>query len=162
MATEATRERPQTGSPGGVLSSHARERPTRLHSRAVTTVDPKLLLNRELSWLEFNQRVLDEAGDATVPLLERVKFLSIVATNLDEFFMIRVAGLKQQAAGGDIVDPPGDGLTPQEQLTQIAPRVHRIPTITRRQERHDQGKKDHQVIQRRRLESIPTTEAHTQ
>ncbi len=126
MATEATRERPQTGSPGGVLSSHARERPTRLHSRAVTTVDPKLLLNRELSWLEFNQRVLDEAADPGVPLLERVKFLAIVATNLDEFFMIRVAGLKQQAAGGDIVDPPGDGLTPQEQLAQIAPRVHRM------------------------------------
>ncbi len=92
----------------------------------MSTVDPKLLLNRELSWLEFNQRVLDEAGDATVPLLERVKFLSIVATNLDEFFMIRVAGLKQQAAGGDIVDPPGDGLTPLEQLAQISPRVHRM------------------------------------
>jgi len=92
----------------------------------VSTVDPKLLLNRELSWLEFNQRVLDEAGDASVPLLERVKFLSIVATNLDEFFMIRVAGLKQQAAGGDIVDPSGDGLTPLEQLAQIAPRAHRM------------------------------------
>ncbi len=92
----------------------------------MTSVDPKLLLNRELSWLEFNQRVLDEAGDASVPLLERVKFLSIVATNLDEFFMIRVAGLKQQAAGGDIVDPSGDGLTPQEQLAQIAPRAHRM------------------------------------
>jgi polyphosphate kinase len=92
----------------------------------VSAVDPKLLLNRELSWLEFNQRVLDQAIDPTVPLLERVKFLSIVATNLDEFFMIRVAGLKQQAAGGDIVDPPGDGLSPHEQLAQIAPRVHRM------------------------------------
>jgi polyphosphate kinase len=86
-------------------------------------VDPKLLINRELSWLEFNQRVLDEAADPKVPLLERLKFLSIVATNLDEFFMIRVAGLKQQL-GGDIDEPAGDGLSPQEQLTRITARVH--------------------------------------
>lgn len=86
-------------------------------------VDPKLLINRELSWLEFNQRVLEEAADPTVPLLERVKFLSIVSTNLDEFFMIRVAGLKQQL-GGDIDEPAADGLSPQEQLARITARVH--------------------------------------
>ncbi len=88
--------------------------------------NPKLFLNRELSWLEFNQRVLDEAADPTVPLLERAKFLSIVATNLDEFFMIRVAGLKQQVAGGDPVEPSADGMTPQESVAAISQRVHRM------------------------------------
>jgi polyphosphate kinase len=87
---------------------------------------PKLFLNRELSWLEFNQRVLDEAADPTVPLLERAKFLSIVATNLDEFFMIRVAGLKQQVAGGDPVEPSADGMPPQEAVAAISARVHRM------------------------------------
>ena len=87
--------------------------------------DPKLFINRELSWLEFNQRVLDEAADPMVPLLERVKFLSIVSTNLDEFFMIRVAGLKQQLVG-DLVEPTSDGMTPTEQLAAVAQRVHRM------------------------------------
>ena len=86
-------------------------------------VDPKLLINRELSWLEFNQRVLDEAADPSVPLLERVKFLAIVSSNLDEFFMIRVAGLKQQLTG-EVDETADDGLSPQEQLTRTAARVH--------------------------------------
>ena len=77
-----------------------------------------LYFNRELSWLEFNRRVLEEALDAENPLLERVKFLSIFASNLDEFFMIRVSGLRRQLHTG-VVNPPPDGMTPAEQLAAI-------------------------------------------
>jgi polyphosphate kinase len=70
-----------------------------------------MYINRELSWLEFNRRVLEEAEDATAPLLERVKFAAIFASNLDEFFMIRVAGLKRKVTAG-IIDPGPDGRTP--------------------------------------------------
>jgi polyphosphate kinase len=80
------------------------------------------LLNRELSWLEFNARVLELAADPTVPLLERVKFCAIFSNNLDEFFMVRVAGLMDQAASGlDVVS--ADGLTPSRALERIRARV---------------------------------------
>src|SRR5262245_64858870 len=82
-------------------------------------------INRELSWLEFNQRVLDEALDPQNPLLERVKFFCIVSSNLDEFFEVRVAGLKQQIES-DVVERSADGLTASEIFREVAKRVHRM------------------------------------
>jgi polyphosphate kinase len=82
-----------------------------------------LYLNRELSWLEFNARVLDEAEAEVVPLLERLKFHAIVASNLDEFFMVRVAGLKQQLTG-EVGELAADGLSAHEQLVKISVRAH--------------------------------------
>src|ERR1700712_5930028 len=77
--------------------------------------DPSLYYNRELSWLQFNERVLELAEDASVPLLERVKFCAIYSSNLDEFFMVRVAGLQDQLDAG-IDTPSQDGLTPADTI----------------------------------------------
>jgi polyphosphate kinase len=98
----------------------------------------KLFINRELWWLEFTGRVPDEARDSSVPLLERLKFLSIVASNLDEFFMIRVAGLKQQLSG-NVAETPADGLTPAEQLASISLRAHAMVTEQYRVWREEVG-----------------------
>ncbi len=82
-------------------------------------------LNRELSWLEFNQRVLDEACAVETPLLERLKFLAITGSNLDEFFMVRVGGLQILCdAGTNTRDPAG--MTPTQQLRAIETRVSRM------------------------------------
>jgi polyphosphate kinase len=85
--------------------------------------DPGLYFNRELSWLEFNARVLQLAEDESVPLLERLKFTGIVSNNLDEFFMVRVAGLHDQIDAG-IEDPLQDGRTPQQTIAEIRRVVH--------------------------------------
>jgi polyphosphate kinase len=89
------------------------------------TMTEDAFINRHLSWLEFNRRVLEEAEDETVPLLERVKFLAIFSSNLDEFFMVRVAGIKRQIRAGDLSTGP-DGLTPAQTLLAIAERVNQL------------------------------------
>ncbi|MEN8303344.1 MAG: RNA degradosome polyphosphate kinase, partial [Campylobacterota bacterium] len=85
--------------------------------------NPNLYNNRELSWLQFNTRVLKQAQDESLPLLERLKFLAIYGTNLDEFYMIRVAGLKKLFAAGIIVSG-ADKLTPLQQLKEIRNYLH--------------------------------------
>ncbi len=87
--------------------------------------DAKFFINRELSWLAFNERVLEEGLDPSVPALERLKFLAITSSNLDEFFMIRVAGLKQQLVG-HVEESGPDAMSPGEQLAAIATRCHDI------------------------------------
>jgi polyphosphate kinase len=88
----------------------------------------RLFFNRELSWLAFNERVLEEARDRATPLLERVKFVAIAAANLDEFFMVRVAGLKQAADEGDHT-PDLSGLTPLQQLEAINARAKAFAAV---------------------------------
>src|ERR1700692_3303778 len=87
--------------------------------------DPGNFINRELSWLEFNRRVLEEAQDPTQPLIERIKFLSIFSSNLDEFFEIRVAGIKQQIESETSHLGP-DGLSPTDTFNQIQKLAHEL------------------------------------
>ena len=96
-----------------------------MDAKAIDLSDPELYINRELSLLEFNRRVLEQAKDERMPLLERVKFLCITSSNLDEFFEIRVAGLKQQSAYGSAKSGP-DQLTPNEQLKRISEMAHAL------------------------------------
>lgn len=102
---------------------------------SINLSDSQYYINRELSWLEFNSRVLQEACDERTPLLERLKFLAIFSSNLDEFFMVRVAALKQQVeAKVNLLTP--DGRTPQQQLDDI--RLHLIPLVKKHNEQFEQ------------------------
>lgn len=107
---------------GGPLQMSAKEQSG---SELIDLDDPALFINRELSQLEFQRRVLEEAQDERNPLLERVKFLSIVGSNLDEFFMVRVAGLLKQVDAG-VFDVTPDGMTPAEQLAAIRKTAYQL------------------------------------
>ncbi|ABA22773.1 Polyphosphate kinase [Trichormus variabilis ATCC 29413] len=104
-------------------------------SNSINLNDPQYYLNRELSWLEFNNRVLHEACDSRTKLLERLKFLAIFSSNLDEFFMVRVAALKQQVEAKVSKLTP-DGRTPQQQLNDI--RLNLIPQVTKQHQHFEQ------------------------
>src|SRR3984957_1193301 len=99
-----------------------RETPESHESEQRKLDDPSLYINRELSWLDFNDRVLQLAEDARLPLLERVKFCAIYTTNLDEFYMVRVAGLHDQIDAG-VENPGQDGRTPSQTIALIRERV---------------------------------------
>jgi polyphosphate kinase len=96
-----------------------------------TAVSQSLFINRELSWLEFNARVLHEALDPRTPLLERLKFLGIFSSNLDEFYMVRVAGLRRQVAAGVHATPP-DGMSAQAQLDAVDAKIRELLALQRR------------------------------
>src|ERR1700749_2112408 len=122
MGTTATRQ-PTRRTPANSAAQKAagNGRP----ASAIDLKDASLYINRELSLLAFQRRVLEEAQDESNPLLERLKFLAIVGSNLDEFFMVRVAGLKRQMDAGSIEVGP-DGMSPADQLEAIRAEVNAL------------------------------------
>src|SRR5947209_11192061 len=104
-----------------MIEKHMQQNPT-MPTTSSEVISHDLYINRELSWIEFNRRVFEEAKDTRHPLLERVKFLSIFDSNLDEFIMIRIAGLKDQLAA-HITSPSPDGLTPEQQMAAVRQRL---------------------------------------
>jgi polyphosphate kinase len=118
------KERARTGGAGS-RSTCDHEKDTGAGPAKISLGDPSLYINRELSWIRFNHRVLEEAQDPGHPLLERVKFLAICGSNFDEFFMIRVSGLMRQLMKGALKAPP-DGMTPSEQLAAIRREVEEV------------------------------------
>lgn len=124
--TDATEARSSAPKSATVARRNQRKPGARVAKDKKIDLDaPELYLNRELTWLEFNRRVLHMAADPQTPLLERVKFIAIVSNNLDEFFMKRIGGLKQQIAAG-IRTPTIDGRTPLEQVTECQASVREL------------------------------------
>ena len=121
--------------------------------------NPKLYLNRELSWLQFNTRVLKQAQDDSLPLLERLKFLAIYGTNLDEFYMIRVAGLKKLFNAGIIVSG-ADRLTPLQQLREIRNYLHREQQVVEHCRNEIFKKLEHEGIFVKTYEELSNQEKH--
>lgn len=128
MDARVTNEQEQT-------AMTAAKSPRRKAPESVDLDNPQYYFNRSLSWLEFNKRVLHEAYDPRTPLLERLKFMAIFSSNLDEFFMVRVAGLKQQVESG-IVQGGADGMPPAEQLQAV--RQYLLPIVTEQHRYFDQ------------------------
>src|SRR5918912_3910996 len=125
MTSPATRATVST--PRSAVAGAPRRRTSPLDAAALDGVrrGSDRFLDRELSWLAFNERVLELAQDPALPLLERVRFLAIFASNLDEFFMVRVAGLKRRQSTGLSVRSP-DGLTIREQLALVIERTQEL------------------------------------
>lgn len=124
------------------------------HHTEVDLLDPSLYLNRELTWLNFNRRVLHEAQDERTPLLERVKFVAIVCSNLDEFFMKRIGGLKQQL-GAHVTQLSLDGRTPREQIVACHEIIHDIESQKRRLYSHLVGELKKRGIQMLDYKRLP-------